>query len=151
MALQEIICGVMDVEPARMNQLNRSDAGLKMCVLLVIFCLLFPVISFAQDDGEETVKGQGPETSSPYTIRSRSQFACAEVKEIKSGGLASHEITVSPKRVERCVLQKVGTRFHECLKLLSFLFSGLCHCVHRTCGYDAAAVADGQPRMKGAA
>lgn len=69
------------------------------------------------DEGEDGGQAQNAETSSPFSIKSRSQFGCAEVDEIKIGGLASHEITVDPRKVERCLREKVGTRFHECKRL----------------------------------
>ena len=100
------------------KQLGGFNAGLSVFVLLVMFCLLFPTSLWAQaSDSEEANQAQGPETSSPFSIKKTSQFGCAEVDEVAIGGTASHEITVDPRRVERCLREKVGTRFHECKKL----------------------------------
>lgn len=101
-----------------MKQSKRVNALHKAPPLLVTFCLLFPVTLFAQaGDSQETDQAQGPEQSSPFSIKSKSQFGCAELDEVKAGGLGSHEITVSPNRVERCLFKKVGSRYHECKKL----------------------------------
>lgn len=98
--------------------MNRLNAGLKIRLFVVMSCLLLPTIVFAQaSDGEETNQAQSLEQRSPFTIKKRSEFGCAEVDEIKSGALASHEITVDPRKVERCLREKVGTRFHECKRL----------------------------------
>ncbi|HKJ17094.1 MAG TPA: hypothetical protein VJ984_07090 [Xanthomonadales bacterium] len=79
---------------------------------LVLLLMVSPAL-LAQDGSD----GNEPQTSSPFSIKSKSTFGCAEVDEVKSGALASHEITVDPRRVERCLREKVGTRFHECKKL----------------------------------
>jgi len=113
-----MILGEMVVGPGQMKQMSRFNASSKVRFPLVIFCLLFPAILFAQaGDGEEKNPAQEPEQSSPFKITKKSEFACAEVNEVVIGGLASHEITVDPKRVERCLLKKVGSRLHECKKL----------------------------------
>ena len=104
--------------PRNMKQLSRFNTDSKLPFLWVMSCLLFPTILSAQaSESEEANQTQGPETSSPFVIKSSSRFGCAEVDEIRIGGLASHEITVDPRRVERCLREKVGTRFHECKKL----------------------------------
>ena len=95
-----------------MKQPNRYSAfSLWICLLLTAF-MLTPALAMAQDES-----GNGPQTSSPFSIKSKNVFGCAEVEEVTIGGLASHEITVDPRRVERCLREKVGTRFHECKKL----------------------------------
>ena len=101
-----------------MNQLNRLSASLTVLFILALLCLFFPVILYAQSGGGD-VKNPEPsaEQSSPFKITRKSEYACAEVNEVTIGGLASHEITVDPKRVERCLLKKVGSRLHECMKL----------------------------------
>jgi hypothetical protein len=76
------------------------------------------MVLYAQASGSKsTILGQRPATSSPFKISTRSQFHCSEVNEPVIGGLATHEITVDPKRVERCLLKKVGSRLNECKKL----------------------------------
>jgi hypothetical protein len=98
--------------------LKRLGISSKVRTILVMFVLLSPTTLLAQtDEGEENAQAQNAESSSPFSIKSRSQFGCAEVDEIKIGGLASHEITVDPRKVERCLREKVGTRFHECKRL----------------------------------
>lgn len=52
----------------------------------------------------------------PFNVGKRTEFACAEVAMDRNGGTARHEITLGKKRVERCLLEKVGTRLHECKK-----------------------------------
>jgi hypothetical protein len=101
-----------------MNQLSKLNVVSNARFILVIACLLLPAILWAQaGDSEGTDQAEGAETSSPFKITKKSEFACAEVNEVAIGGLASHEITVDPKRVERCLLKKVGSRLHECKKL----------------------------------
>lgn len=101
-----------------LSRFKAGKAGRKAGFLLALTCLLFPTILFAQaGDGDEATQAQGPETRSPFVIKKRSHFGCAEVDEVKSGGLASHEITVDPRKVERCLREKVGSRFHECKRL----------------------------------
>lgn len=113
-----MIRGEMNVGPRSMKPSSRLNAGSKTRFLLVMSSLLFPLILLAQaGEGEGSDRAQSPEQSSPFTIKTKSQFGCAEVDEVKSGGLASHEITVDPRRVERCLREKVGSRFHECKKL----------------------------------
>lgn len=80
--------------------------------LFLASALLVPGVVLAQDSAEN-----GPQTSSPFAIKSKNVFGCAEVEDVTIGGLASHEITVDPRRVERCLREKVGTRFHECKKM----------------------------------
>ncbi|MDX1556766.1 MAG: hypothetical protein R3212_12115 [Xanthomonadales bacterium] len=97
---------------------NSTRAGTSLRLLLTMFLLAVPVLLFAQDeDGDASGQAQTPQTSSPFKITKKSEFGCAEVDEVRSGGLASHEITINPRRVERCLREKVGTRFHECKKL----------------------------------
>lgn len=114
----EMFCGAMDAGPSKMNQMSRFSAGSKVRLLSVIFCSLFPMVLYAQaSDSASTILGQRPETSSPFNISSKSQFHCSEVDEPVIGSLATHEITIDPKRVERCLLKKVGSRLNECKKL----------------------------------
>lgn len=93
---------------------NLSIAGFS----LVILCLALPgALSAQTGDGDSGGQAQDSGGSSPFVIKKRSEFGCAEVEDIKSGGLASHEISVDPRKVERCVREKVGSRFHECKRL----------------------------------
>ncbi len=108
----------MEVGSGTMNQSRESEAGTKAGFWLVLSCLLFPTILVAQaGDGSGSDQARGPETSSPFVIKKRSEYGCAEVDDVKIGGIASHEITVNPRMVERCLREKVGSRFHECKKL----------------------------------
>lgn len=101
-----------------MHRSKNTEAGLKACFVLALTLLFFPTILFAQaGDGGGPAQAQDPETSSPFVIEKRSEFGCAEVDEVKAGGLASHEITIGPRKVQRCLREKVGSRFHECKKL----------------------------------
>ena len=101
-----------------MKYLNSFKAGSKVRLVLVAFSLIFSSILWAQaGDDKAGDQAQSPEQNSPFKITKRSQFGCAEVEEVTTGGLASHEITLKPKKVERCLREKVGTRFHECKKL----------------------------------
>lgn len=95
-----------------MKTLNKSKTAWVVLTTLALF-LFAPAVVLAQD----SESASQPQTSSPFSIKSKSQFGCAEVDEVKTGGLASHEITVDPRKVERCLREKVGTRFHECKKL----------------------------------
>jgi hypothetical protein len=101
-----------------MKQMSEFGVRSKVRLLSVIFCFLFPMVLCAQaSESASTILGQRPETSSPFNISSKSQYHCSEVDEPVIGGLATHEITVDPKRVERCLLKKVGSRLNECKKL----------------------------------
>ncbi len=105
------------------KQSSKFNAGLYKRLLVVALSFFLVVVAGAQAkeggeaEGASADQGQGPETSSPFVINKRSQFGCAEVDEVQIGGLASHEITIDPRRVERCLREKVGSRFHECKKL----------------------------------
>lgn len=101
-----------------MNQLKKCNAARRWRFSLAISWLFLPIILSAQDNETASAdQAQGPEQTSPFKISKRSQFGCAEVDEVRSGGLASHEITVDPRKVERCLREKVGSRFHECKRL----------------------------------
>jgi len=114
----ELFCGAMDAETGKMRQTRRFSAGFVMRLLLAKSCLLFPMVLCAQaSDTQSVVPSLGVETSSNFKISSKSQFHCSEVDEPVIGSLASHEIIVAPKRVERCLLKKVGSRLNECKKL----------------------------------
>lgn len=97
---------------------DTTSAGLSLRLSLAVLFLALPLMLVAQDgDTAASDEAQQPQTSSPFKISKKTEFGCAEVDEVKSGGLASHEITVDPRRVERCLREKVGSRFHECKKL----------------------------------
>lgn len=104
-----------------MSKRNYSDArksapfplALSLAFLFALVVAPGPVAAQSGSDSSAI----GVETSSPFTIKGRTQFGCAEVEEVTSGGLASHEITLNPSRVERCLREKVGSRFHDCKKL----------------------------------
>jgi hypothetical protein len=101
-----------------MNLFSNLNAISKMCSFVAVICLVIPTILSAQDsDGDSKRPPEGADMSSPFKITKKSEFACAEVNEVVIGGLASHEITVDPKRVERCNFKKVGSRLHDCKKL----------------------------------
>lgn len=101
-----------------MKQMIRFGAGSKVQLLLMLFSFLFPMALQAQASaGNSAVPAQGLKKSAPFKISTKSQFHCSEVDEPVIGGLATHEITVDPKRVERCLLKKVGSRLNECKKL----------------------------------
>jgi hypothetical protein len=107
----------MDAGPENMKQMRRFGAGSNVRLLL-ISCILFPTVLCAQTSaGKSELPTRAVDTGSPFKISSKSQFHCSEVDEPVIGGLASHEITVDPKRVERCLLKKVGSRLNECKKL----------------------------------
>lgn len=93
-------------------------SGAPITALFLLVCILASGAAVAQS-GADSSSGdmEGVETSSPFAIKGRTQFGCAEVEEVTSGGLASHEITLNTTRVERCLREKVGSRFHECKKL----------------------------------
>lgn len=52
----------------------------------------------------------------PFNVGKRTEFACAEVAMERNSGTARHEVILGKKRVVRCLLEKVGTRLHECQK-----------------------------------
>lgn len=101
-----------------MKKMTRFGAGSTARLLLVVFCSLIPMILYAQTgDNETATSAQAPAEGYPFKISKKDQFHCSEVDEPVLGGLATHEITVDPRRVERCLLKKVGSRLNECKKL----------------------------------
>lgn len=97
---------------------RKASAVGKKSLLAALICLSLPLSLKAQtDDAGPASQDQGPETSSHFEIKTKKQFVCAEVDEVTAGGLATHEITLDPRRVQRCLLKKVGSRYHECKKL----------------------------------
>ena len=78
--------------------------------LLVSFCFLSPTANFANVSDDDRI-------STPFKIDRKSEFHCAEVDEPVIGSAVSHEITVEPKRVERCEYKQLGSRLNECKKL----------------------------------
>jgi len=108
----------MDVRRSDMRQMRESGASSKVWLLAVTFCFLFPTILYAQASGNESANAaKGQNTSSPFKISRKSEFHCAEVDEPAIGSPISHEITVDPKRVERCLYKQVGSRLNQCKKL----------------------------------
>lgn len=98
---------------------KRTRRNLKLRLLAILLCLPMPLFVAAQsEEGDDAETGEPQELQArrPFLIKTTSQFACAEVAEDRTGGLASHDITLGPQRIERCLLQKVGTRLHECEK-----------------------------------
>jgi len=101
-----------------MKQIIRFGAGSKVGRLLIMIFFLFPMVLPVWAGGSDTaIPTQDSKLSSPFKINTKSQFHCSEVNEPVIGGLATHEIKVEPKRVERCLLKKVGSRLNECKKL----------------------------------
>jgi len=107
----------MDAGPGKMKQKSRFSVGSNIRLLWVA-CFLVPTVLSAQaGESKSTIPAQGSKTSSPFNISSKSQFHCSEVDEPVIGAVATHEITIDPNRVERCLLKKVGSRLNECKKL----------------------------------
>lgn len=104
----------MGTGPDKVRKMRRISVNTTMRFLLVMFCFNFPIALYAQAGDSATATGQ--ENRLPFNISSRSQFHCSEVDEPVIGSLASHEIVVDPKMVERCLLKKVGSRLNECEK-----------------------------------
>lgn len=101
-----------------MIHMNSLGAGSKVWLLTVTFCFLFPTVLCAQTSGSDSANSsKGQNTSSPFKISRKSEFHCAEVDEPAIGSPVSHEISVDPKRVERCLYKQVGSRLNECKKL----------------------------------
>jgi len=99
-----------------MKQMIRYRTVPKTVFLLAVFFL--PTALYAQaGDGKPESQAGGPNARTPFEINSKSQFHCSEVDEPVIGSLATHEITVDPNRVSRCLLKKVGSRLNECKKL----------------------------------
>ncbi len=99
-----------------MHQVKTAKTVRMLLLITAVFVL--PTMLMAQEsDDNDSDQAPLPPTSSPFKISKKSEFGCAEVDEVRMGGLASHEITVDPRRVERCLREKVGTRFHDCKKL----------------------------------
>jgi len=71
----------------------------------------------ASDADIEEPQQDQPQPTQTFAIKSRNEFACAEVAPDRNGGQVSHEIVLSPRSIERCLLVKVGSRLHECIDL----------------------------------
>lgn len=93
-----------------MNQISSFGTVSRVSLLLGMCCFLFSALSFANVSDSD-------KTSSPFKIDRKSEFHCSEVDEPVIGSPVSHEITVAPKRVERCEYKQVGSRLNECKKL----------------------------------
>ena len=108
----------MDPGPDMMKQMNKFGTGSRVCFLMVMFCFLFPTVLYAEESySESSITSNGQNTSSPFKISKKSEFHCAEVDNPVIGSPVSHEITVDPKRVERCLYKQLGSRLNECKKL----------------------------------
>ena len=108
----------MDAGSVKMKQMSRFGTGSRVRFLMVVFCFLFPTVLCAQaSDSEPADPAKSQKTSSPFKISKRNDFHCAEVDEPVIGSPVSHEITVDPKRVERCLYKQLGSRLNECKKL----------------------------------
>lgn len=93
-----------------MKKMNRSAAATRMRFLTVMLYFLFPAVLCANVSDSNN-------TSSPFNIDRKSEFHCAEVDEPVIGSPVSHEITLEPTRVERCLYKQVGSRLNDCRKL----------------------------------
>jgi hypothetical protein len=106
----EWVFGARNTGPDKMKQMSRLRTGSRVSLLMVMFYFLAPTTLLANvSDNEITI--------SPFKIDRKSEFHCAEVDEPVIGSAVSHEITVEPKRVERCEYKQVGSRLNECKKL----------------------------------
>jgi len=105
-----MIFGAVDARPGRMKRMNRLGTGSRVHFLMVMWCFLFPTVLCAN------VSDSGGTVSS-FNIDRKSEFHCAEVDEPVVGSPVSHEITLEPTRVERCLYKQVGSRINECKKL----------------------------------
>lgn len=113
-----MIFGAIAAGLDKMRQMSRPGTGSKQRFLLATFCFLFPTVLFAQaSDSELANPVKMQKTSSPFEISRKNEFHCAEVDKPVIGSPVSHEITVDPKRVERCLYKQVGSRLNECKKL----------------------------------
>ena len=92
------------------KQTSSLSTGPRTVILLVMLFFLFPVALCANVSDSE-------KTSSPFKIDRKSEFHCAEVDEPVIGSPVSHEITIEPTRVERCLYKQVGSRLNDCRKL----------------------------------
>jgi len=108
----------MDPGPDMMKQMSKFGTGSRVCFLMVGFCFLFPTALYAEESySESSTTSNSQNTSSPFKISKKSEFHCAEVDNPVIGSPVSHEITVDPKRVERCLYKQLGSRLNECKKL----------------------------------
>jgi hypothetical protein len=100
-----------------MLQMNMVVGRLKLCLVAFVFCAVMPTVVLANSIKEhEANQAQDPGKEKPYQIKNRSQFACAEIATGQKTGSLSHEINLTPNKIERCDLVKVGSRLHGCKK-----------------------------------
>lgn len=100
------------------NQHAHADHGMKLRLLAILLGLPAAFGAIAEPaENDAAQAAEPPEVRRTFVIKDTTTFACAEVSMERTGGQASHEISLGPKRIERCLLQKVGTRLHECVKL----------------------------------
>jgi len=108
----------MDARPDKMKQMSSFGTGSRVSLLILMFCFLFPTVLYADASYSESPNTAGSQkTSSPFKISKKNEFHCAEVDEPVIGSPVSHEITVDPNRVERCLYKQVGSRLNDCKKL----------------------------------
>jgi hypothetical protein len=103
-----------------MKRTNQYESHRKWRTMALLLCLPIPGIGVAATNPDlETDMSQQdqPPPTQTFAIKSKSEFACAEVAPDRSGGQVSHEIVLSPRSIERCLLVKVGSRLHECIDL----------------------------------
>lgn len=98
----------MNAGPGEMKRMSRFGTGSRERWLAVMFGFLFPAVLCANVNDR---------ISSPFKIDRKSEFHCSEVDQPVIGSPVSHEITVEPRRVERCEYKQVGSRLNECKKL----------------------------------
>jgi hypothetical protein len=100
-----------------MMHTSTTDQPLKFIRVSILLCFLMPAIAWSQSgNANEAEEAESTDTRRTFAIKNRSQFACAEVGMDRTGGQTSHEINLAPRKIERCLLTKVGSRLHECVK-----------------------------------
>lgn len=102
-------------QASEVGPLGRS---VKLRLLAILLGLSASCSAVAQPAWSEPAEpSQPPDVRNTFVIKDTTTFACAEVAMERTGGQARHEISLGPRWIQRCLLQKVGTRLHECIRL----------------------------------
>lgn len=87
---------------------------LQLLVLLPL--VVASIVTVRADEPQESARSGDVNGTRTITLERRMQLACGEVLPDATGGFLRYEINLTPSTVERCELEKVGSRLHDCEK-----------------------------------
>ena len=94
---------------------SKSEELLRLPLWALCLCLAAPaLVDAAQNKADASDKAADVNGTRTVEFNSRGQFACGEIVPDRSGGFLRYEISFNPRTIERCELEKVGSRLHDC-------------------------------------